>query len=141
MFKRQRRPRSGSCCFTNWHFANVYSVPLLAGWGFFVSVPARCRFCERSVLVFVPTPIVMAYYLNPVRSRQVPQLHFLSQYPNFVVFLLFMFFQRLLVGSLDLVRILQLLKILRVGEYFSFYPKVFTIWRCLSDFSKSCPVV
>lgn len=67
--------RGESCCFLNWHFV-VLPVVLLISLRLLIRVQDCPRINESSRLLFVPTTIVLAYYLNFVINPRDPELRF-----------------------------------------------------------------
>lgn len=142
IFERQLWARGNSSCFINWHCVEAYTVRPLVGPGLFDPFPDWWCSYELSEVLFVPTPMVMAYYSNVVVSLLVLQLSYLIFICEFCVLLLFLFhFQHLSVDLFVLGDTLQVSNIFVRGEYYSHYLTVFTASWDMSEIFRSCPIL
>lgn len=92
VFKRQLGTWWDSCCFIIRHYVDVYPFSPLKRSGLFISVEDRWRTYERSSLLLVQIPIILAYYSNMIMSHRAPKLVFVLQFLSTVLLFLFPFF-------------------------------------------------
>lgn len=84
--KRQLRACGDRCCFIDLHCVNFYAVLLLTHLELYISVPDWRRTYQSLRLLFVPTPVVLAYYLNLNKSHRASELIFCIAVSEFCVY-------------------------------------------------------
>lgn len=88
IFERRLGIRGNSCCFINWHCVDLRAVSSLIRSGLFSSVPDWWRVYKCPRFVFMPPPIVLAYYSNLVTICRAQELDFRVAVIELIVFAL-----------------------------------------------------
>lgn len=129
-------------CLLNYHYVHVYAVSPLKRPGLFDPVTSWWSDYECWRLFFMPTPIILPYYLNLVLTHRDSELIMCTAVSElFVCTLVFLFLSALVVCRLLSAVAFLGMKILLFAMSSYYIPEVLITLYNLLDSLQSCPII